>query len=58
MKPSAFDETERRTLEQRGYRLEAVRGGYGNMQLVTWYKKTGRVEAVSDPRGEGRGLVQ
>lgn len=55
---NAFDETERRTLEQRGYKLEAVRGGYGNMQLVTWYKKTGRVEAVSDPRGEGRGLVQ
>lgn len=54
----AFDEVERRTLEQRGYRLEPVRGGYGNMQLVMWYKKTGRVEAVSDPRGEGRGLVQ
>jgi hypothetical protein len=28
------------------------------MQLVAWHKKTGRVEAVSDPRGEGRGLAQ
>ncbi len=56
--PRAFDKAETQTLEQRGYRLEAVRGGYGNMQLVTWHKKTGQVEAASDPRGEGRGLVQ
>jgi gamma-glutamyltranspeptidase/glutathione hydrolase len=56
--PRAFDNAETQTLEQRGYRLEAVHGGYGNMQLVTWYKKTGRVEAASDPRGEGRGLVK
>jgi len=56
--PRAFDNAETQTLEQRGYRLESVRGGYGNMQVVTWYKKTGRVEAVSDPRGEGRGLVK
>jgi gamma-glutamyltranspeptidase/glutathione hydrolase len=56
--PRAFNDAETQTLEQHGYRLEAVRGGYGNMQLVTWYKKTGRVEAASDPRGEGLGLVK
>ncbi len=56
--PRAFDKAETQTLEQRGYRLEAVRGGYGNMQLVTWHKKTGQVEAASDPRGEGRGQVK
>jgi gamma-glutamyltranspeptidase/glutathione hydrolase len=56
--PRTFDNAETQTLEQRGYRLEVVRGGYGNMQLVMWHKKTGRVEAVSDPRGEGRGLVK
>ena len=56
--PAAFDETERRALEQGGYRLEAVRRGYGNMQIVEWLKKTGRVEAASDPRGEGSGLVK
>ena len=56
--PRAFDDAETQTLEQRGYRLEAVRGGYGNMQVVTWYKKTGRVEAVSDPRGEGLAQVK
>jgi len=56
--PSAFGDAEKRTLEQRGYRLEAVRGGYGNMQAVAWYKKNGRVEAASDPRGEGLAQVR
>lgn len=56
--PSAFEEADRRALGQRGYRLEAARGHYGNMQVVTRHKRTGRVEAVSDPRGEGSGLVQ
>jgi gamma-glutamyltranspeptidase/glutathione hydrolase len=56
--PRAFDDAEIRSLERRGYRLDVVRGGYGNMQLVTWYKKSGRVEAASDPRGEGLGLVK
>ncbi len=55
---NAFDEPERSALAQRGYRLEALRGGYGNMQVVAWNKKTGRVEAVSDPRGEGLGQVK
>ncbi len=54
----AFAEAERHALEQRGHRLDAVRGSYGNMQVVTWYKKTGRVEATSDPRGEGSGLAK
>ncbi len=56
--PAAFDDAEKRALEQRGYRLEAVRGGYGNMQAVAWYKKSGRVEAASDPRGEGLALFK
>ncbi|MHB8743545.1 MAG: gamma-glutamyltransferase [Sulfuricaulis sp.] len=54
----AFDAAEQRALEQHGYKLVVVPGGYGNMQLVAWYKKTGRVLAVSDPRGEGRGWTQ
>ncbi len=56
--PAAFDAAERRALEQGGYRLKAVRGGYGNMQIVEWHKKTGRVEAASDPRGEGSATVK
>src|SRR3990170_3536786 len=56
--PHAFDDAEKRTLEQLGYKLETVPAGYGNMQMVTWHKKTGRVEAVSDPRGEGTAVVK
>jgi gamma-glutamyltranspeptidase/glutathione hydrolase len=55
--PAAFDDAERDALVQGGYRLEATRS-YGNMQIVEWLKKTGRVEAASDPRGEGSGLVK
>lgn len=54
----AFDAEERRRLQQLGHRLEAVRDGYGNMQLVAWYKKGGRMAAASDPRGAGSALVK
>jgi gamma-glutamyltranspeptidase/glutathione hydrolase len=54
----AFDESERGALARRGLRLEPVRDGYGNMQLVMWHKKTARLEAVSDPRGEGGAAVK
>ncbi len=30
---------------------------WGNIQVVTWDYKTGKVEAASDPRGAGVGLV-
>lgn len=54
----AFDEAERRALEQQGHKLDAIRGNYGNMQVVMWYKKTGKLEAASDPRGEGRARLR
>ncbi|MBI5782631.1 MAG: gamma-glutamyltransferase [Gammaproteobacteria bacterium] len=54
----AFSEDEARELRWFGHRLEAVRGGYGNMQVVAWYKKTGKLEAASDPRGEGAAVVK
>lgn len=56
--PRTFDDAGKNELTQLGYRLETVPGGYGNMQAVAWYKKTGRVEAASDPRGEGAGVVK
>ena len=50
----AFDASEVRALRQWGHTLEEFRSeGYGNMQIVTQYKKTHRLEAASDPRGEG-----
>lgn len=54
----AFGDDEARVLQNLGHRLETMRGGYGNMQVVTWYKKTGRLEAASDPRGEGTAVVK
>ncbi len=54
----AFSEDEARALRQFGHRLESVRGRYGNMQVVAWYKKDNRVEAASDPRGEGAAVVK
>jgi len=57
--PKAFDANETRTLRQWGHRLEEFRSeGYGNMQIVTQYKKTHRLEAASDPRGEGLAEVK
>jgi gamma-glutamyltranspeptidase/glutathione hydrolase len=45
-------------LQDFGHRLDAVRGSYGNMQLVAWYKMAGRLDAASDPRGEGSARVK
>ena len=56
--PRAFDADEARTLQGYGHRLETARGGYGNMQVVAWYKKSGKLEAASDPRGEGAAVVK
>jgi gamma-glutamyltranspeptidase len=30
---------------------------WGNTQVVTWDYKSGKVEAASDPRGVGEGMV-
>lgn len=54
----AFGDDEARALQNQGHKLEAERGGYGNMQLVTWYRNTGKMEAASDPRGEGGAKVK
>ena len=46
-----------RQLEARGHTLREGTRKWGNMQVVTWDYKTGKVEAASDPRGAGVGLV-
>lgn len=55
--PGAFSKDEVRELSARGYELKLREAGYGNMQAIVWYKKTKRVEAASDPRGEGQAVV-
>jgi len=53
----ALSPEERKALEARGHTLREGTRKWGNMQVVTWDYKTGKVEAASDPRGAGVGLV-
>ena len=53
----ALTADEKAALEQRGHTLREMPQPYGNLQVVTWNKKTGEVQAASDPRGVGVGLV-
>jgi len=55
--PGALDAGERAQLESRGHVLKEGSRKWGNTQVVTWDYKTGKVEAASDPRGVGEGLV-
>ncbi len=52
----ALNETQRDELTLRGYTLRTA-DPYGNMQAVLWDSVRGRVEAASDPRGEGEAVV-
>ena len=56
--PGAFSDDERMELEAGGYQLRPRDEGYGNMQAVVWDKKAGRLDAASDPRGEGAAVVR
>ena len=49
----AFTPDEKAALEAKGHKLELSERSYGNMQVVTWDRATGRVDAASDPRGGG-----
>ncbi len=53
----ALSADEQKALADRGHTLREGSRRWGNMQVVVWDYKTGKVEAASDPRGEGVGLV-
>jgi gamma-glutamyltranspeptidase/glutathione hydrolase len=53
----AFTPQEIAALEAKGQRLQEGNRRWGNMQVVTWDFASGAVDAASDPRGEGEGLV-
>jgi gamma-glutamyltranspeptidase / glutathione hydrolase len=55
--PDAICDEERAQLERMGHKLVAARGRWGNLQVVTWDYASGVVEAASDPRGAGEGMV-
>jgi gamma-glutamyltranspeptidase / glutathione hydrolase len=54
--PGAISRDERVTLQKYGHELRESPQP-GNMQIVTWDYRSGVVEAVSDPRGLGVGVV-
>lgn len=55
--PGTLTADERAQLEARGHSLKEGSRKWGNTQVVTWDYETGKVEAASDPRGVGEGLV-
>jgi len=55
--PGALSDAEIRELQAMGHSLKLGNRLWGNMQVITWDFASGKVEAASDPRGEGEGLV-
>jgi gamma-glutamyltranspeptidase / glutathione hydrolase len=53
----ALTDAEIKELQAMGHALKVSGRQWGNMQVITWDFATGKVEAASDPRGEGVGLV-
>jgi len=53
----ALTDAEIKELTAMGHTLKVSGRQWGNMQVITWDFATGKVEAASDPRGEGVGLV-
>jgi gamma-glutamyltranspeptidase/glutathione hydrolase len=53
----ALTDTEITALQAMGHTLKPSSRPWGNMQVITWDFTTGAVQAASDPRGEGVGLV-
>ncbi len=55
--PDTFSEDDQLHLIDLGHELKPINRQFGDMHVVVWDKTTGRVEAASDPRGEGEAVV-
>jgi gamma-glutamyltranspeptidase/glutathione hydrolase len=55
--PGALTDSEIAELQSMGHKLRLSNRQWGNMQVITWDFASGKVDAASDPRGEGEGLV-
>jgi len=55
--PGALAPEEIQKLQAMGHTLKLGNRQWGNTQVITWDFASGKVEAASDPRGEGEGLV-
>lgn len=56
--PQAFTSEQIAELQARGHQLKALERQYGNQQVLLWDKRSGVVEAASDPRGIGEAQVR
>jgi gamma-glutamyltranspeptidase/glutathione hydrolase len=54
----AISEANVGNLRSMGHQLKALQQTYGNMHIVIWDKQANTVSAASDPRGEGKALLQ
>ena len=52
-----FTRSDASNLRGKGHQLKESSRNYGNMQVVTWEKNSGKIAAASDPRGEGQATV-
>ena len=55
--PGAFTDAQVKALSDRGHKLQLSGRQWGNLQVVLWDYATGDVQAASDPRGVGAGMV-
>jgi gamma-glutamyltranspeptidase/glutathione hydrolase len=55
--PGALSDEQVKALTDRGHKLQQQRRRWGNLQVVLFDYATGEVQAASDPRGEGAGMV-
>jgi gamma-glutamyltranspeptidase/glutathione hydrolase len=53
----ALSENELAQLRGMGHTLQEGDRRWGNMEVITWDYASGKVQAASDPRGDGEGLV-
>ena len=55
--PGALSPELQNTLLRLGHALKPLESTYGNMQVLLWNKRTGQIDAASDPRGIGTAEV-
>jgi gamma-glutamyltranspeptidase / glutathione hydrolase len=55
--PAGLNDLEQAGLRRKGHVLKRLEEPYGNMQVLVWDKRSGAIEAASDPREEGKAYV-
>ncbi|MEN8177990.1 MAG: gamma-glutamyltransferase [Pseudomonadota bacterium] len=55
---ASLSESVQQALSGMGHKLQPLEQSYGNMQAIFWNRKTGEVEAASDPRGIGQSEIR